>query len=133
MTLLDNIPLTISHQPTHTIPTLISIVTLYIAGWFITRLYDVFYGPLSKYPGPKTWAFSPLPRAASMGRGLESRDMTRLHRQYGPIVRVAPNELSYAAGADAWKDIYGHKKQGHAQPAKAKKFYGVPLNGVVSS
>lgn len=31
-----------------------------------------------------------------------------LHDQYGPIVRVAPNELSYIT-PEAWKDIYGFR------------------------
>ena len=35
-----------------------------------------------------------------------------MHMRYGPIVRLAPNELSFTDGR-AWKDIYG-SRQGHA-------------------
>lgn len=35
----------------------------------------------------------------------------QLHDQYGDVVRMAPNELSYANG-DAWKDIHGHAVAG---------------------
>jgi cytochrome P450 len=31
-----------------------------------------------------------------------------MHDEYGPIVRIAPNELSYTT-ASAWKDIYGFR------------------------
>jgi cytochrome P450 len=30
------------------------------------------------------------------------------HNRYGPVVRIAPNELSFI-GPDAWDDIYGHR------------------------
>ena len=30
-----------------------------------------------------------------------------LHDRYGPVVRVAPNQLSFSS-ATSWKDIYGH-------------------------
>ena len=35
----------------------------------------------------------------------------KFHEQYGPVVRVAPNELSFIEG-QAWQDIYGHHKTG---------------------
>lgn len=31
-----------------------------------------------------------------------------LHLKYGPVVRIAPNELAYT-DPQAWKDIYGHR------------------------
>ena len=33
------------------------------------------------------------------------------HERYGPVVRVAPNELSFIDG-QAWQDIYGHHRTG---------------------
>lgn len=41
--------------------------------------------------------------------------------RYGPIVRVAPDELSFT-DASAWKDIYGHKKSGQPELSKDKKY-----------
>jgi hypothetical protein len=32
----------------------------------------------------------------------------QLHLKYGPVVRVAPNELAYTEAA-AWEDIYGYR------------------------
>lgn len=37
--------------------------------------------------------------------------MLALHRQYGPIVRIAPNELAFS-GSRAWKDIYVRRTAG---------------------
>ena len=45
-----------------------------------------------------------------------------LHARYGEVVRVAPNELSFS-GADAFKDIYGHRKQGTTTLLKDPDFY----------
>ncbi|KAK7746481.1 hypothetical protein SLS53_002440 [Cytospora paraplurivora] len=35
--------------------------------------------------------------------------MIRLHEKYGPVLRIAPDELSYAS-AEAWQDIYAHHR-----------------------
>lgn len=32
----------------------------------------------------------------------------KLHEQYGPVVRIAPNHLSYT-DLQGWRDIYGHR------------------------
>jgi cytochrome P450 len=43
--------------------------------------------------------------------GSEARIMPKLHETYGPVVRIAPRELSFN-DASAWKAIYGHKTGG---------------------
>lgn len=53
--------------------------------------------------------------------------MVELHRQYGEVVRVSPNELSFNS-AGAWKDIYGHRKGERAVLAKDPRFYQNPGN-----
>lgn len=44
-----------------------------------------------------------------------------LHDIYGPVVRVAPNELSFIA-PEAWKDIYSDKPYGLE---RSETFYGI--------
>jgi averantin hydroxylase len=53
-----------------------------------------------------------------------------LHSQYGPVVRIAPDELSYAT-AQAWKDIFQHHA-GHEEFSKDPMALIRPLNGVYS-
>ncbi|KAK9418901.1 hypothetical protein SUNI508_07673 [Seiridium unicorne] len=47
-------------------------------------------------------------------------------RQYGSVVRIAPNELSFTDPA-AWKDIYGRKHSGDELPFDPM-FYGIGHN-----
>lgn len=49
-----------------------------------------------------------------------------LHEQYGEVVRVLPNELSFSS-ANSWKDIYGHRKAGQPTLDKFSQFYGHPF------
>lgn len=52
--------------------------------------------------------------------------LQQLHRQYGPVVRLAPNELSFIE-PEVWKDVYGHRATNSFQ--KSKEFYGPDANG----
>jgi len=52
-----------------------------------------------------------------------------MHEQYGPVVRVAPDELSYT-DSRAWKDIYGH--HGAGEFPKDPMEYSLPVNGVAN-
>ncbi|KAF2170927.1 hypothetical protein M409DRAFT_63948 [Zasmidium cellare ATCC 36951] len=75
------------------------------------RSYDVFFGPLSRFPGPRSWAASYIPRVATVFAGQDAQVWTKLHERYGAIVRIGPRELSVipVPGNNAWKDIYGFK------------------------
>lgn len=51
-----------------------------------------------------------------------------MHEKYGPVVRIAPDELAFAE-PQAWKDIYGHRTgaaQGLDEMPKWSRFYTVP-------
>ncbi|KAI7091342.1 cytochrome P450 [Hortaea werneckii] len=95
-------------------------------------IYDVYFGPLSKFPGPKINAWSRIPSILTLVRGDDNVDIPRLHQQYGPIVRITPDSLSMADGAESFKQVYGFRKAGQPKPVKDTKFYGKPLNGVHS-
>lgn len=69
-------------------------------------LYNVFLHPLHSYPGPWYARISRFWYSYRFLRGTLSFDIKELHDKYGDVVRVAPNELSYANG-DAWETIYG--------------------------
>lgn len=73
------------------------------AGWLL--IYNIWLHPLSKYPGPLLWRLSRLPFLLSFMQGRLPHDIKKLHEQYGDIVRLAPDELSFIDPA-AWGDIY---------------------------
>jgi cytochrome P450 len=67
-------------------------------------LYNLILHPLAAIPGPPAWSISRLPFIISLLRGTLVQDIQRLHRKYGPILRIAPNEVT-SASPDAWTDI----------------------------
>ncbi|KAI3325220.1 putative cytochrome P450 monooxygenase [Xylariaceae sp. AK1471] len=72
-------------------------------------IYNRFFHPLRSYPGPWYVSISILWYLYHIGIGDHYEAVHQLHLKYGPVVRVAPNELSFVEAA-AWKDVYGHGK-----------------------
>lgn len=103
-------------------------IALYIVYSFSSSIYGAYFGPLSKIPGPKLRAISKFPSIITSIKGCERTTYPELHDRYGPVVRIGPREVSYAAGAEAWKEIYGFKSKMAKDPA----FYTAPLNKVAS-
>ncbi|KAI8633029.1 putative cytochrome P450 monooxygenase [Xylariaceae sp. FL1651] len=87
-------------------------------------LYNVFLHPLRKYPGPVSHRISVIPRALCQMRGTLPFHVAELHKRYGPVVRVGPNELAFSS-PQAWRDIYGHKKTGEEEFPKYEGFYRI--------
>lgn len=95
-------------------------------------IYNLYFHPLSKFPGPLLHRASLLPFVYKALRGRLSTEMLALHERYGTVVRIAPNELAFSS-AQAWKDIYGHKP-GQEELPKSKLFYrtaGIPPSIIV--
>lgn len=84
-------------------------------------IYNIFWHPLRSYPGPLFNRVSRLPYCYQVLRGTYPFQILGLHKRYGPIVRVAPDELSFADSA-AWKDIMGHRANGD-EMGKWPNFY----------
>ncbi len=78
--------------------------------------YRIYLSPNAKFPGPKLWAITRLPMAYNQFRGHLPYRISELHDKYGPVVRVAPFDISFIT-PDAWNDIYG-KQPGKPQLAK---------------
>lgn len=95
---------------------------IYISYFLAYAVHNVYFHPLSKLPGPKSWIAFPFLQEVSKWSGLHERHMRALHLRYGFVVRHGPNEVSFIS-AQAWKDIYGH---GHQQfPKKVFKDPGM--------
>lgn len=54
--------------------------------------------------------------------GRPHKKLLEIHKRYGSIVRIAPDELSFTH-PDSWKEIQGHVKQGQPENGKDPKIY----------
>lgn len=83
---------------------LIQAVSLVLASsylvWYLYRL-SVWH-PLSHIPGPWWTAVSSIWLQYQTFRGRQAKATQELHKKYGPVVRVAPNEVEIADGAAIW-------------------------------
>ncbi|KAL5435507.1 Cytochrome P450 monooxygenase orf9 [Paraphaeosphaeria minitans] len=92
--------------------------------------YNIYFHPLARFPGP-FWARSTLLwRLFHTMGGRFHRAIDREHKRYGPVFRVAPNELSFSS-VSSWKAIYGHQPPGK-QPHIKSEFYNMYGSGYKS-
>lgn len=68
-------------------------------------VYNAFFHPLQKVPGPRLARVSKLWSRIGNFYGCKSERIHEAHIRYGPVVRVGPNELSFA-NFEAVRDIY---------------------------
>ncbi|EKG09526.1 Cytochrome P450 [Macrophomina phaseolina MS6] len=73
-----------------------------------------------------------LPYAIDLARGDLVKTATRLHEQYGDVVRIAPGELSFISGETAWSDIYGFRGGKSEELGKDLDWYLPAPNGTRS-
>jgi hypothetical protein len=67
--------------------------------YYISRIiYNIYFHPLAKFPGPTLWAAFRFPYLYSMLQGVVPYRIKALHDQHGPVVRISPNECSYSRG-----------------------------------
>ncbi|KAI5861520.1 isotrichodermin C-15 hydroxylase [Durotheca rogersii] len=92
---------------------------LYIAG---NIFYNLYLHPLASFPGPLLRRATRLSWTVALLRGRIVFDSVRIHNKYGPVVRVAPDELAFL-DPRAWRDIMGG---GASEIPKWRGMYGVP-------
>lgn len=83
-----------------------------------TAIYNIYFHPLSKFPGPTAAAATPLPFVRRLLNGRLVDWTHSLHSQYGEIVRIHPDELSFVV-PEAWQDIFT------SRPPLPKPVFGV--------
>ncbi|EHK98756.1 putative sterigmatocystin biosynthesis monooxygenase stcF [Glarea lozoyensis 74030] len=107
---------------------LTGIVTTSIVYSIWQAIYNVYFHPLSRFPGPKSWAASRFPREKAMVSGRIHYVLKDLHNQYGDVVRTGRDEISFTSAA-AFKDI--HTRYGPWKTAfpKDPDLYVVPASG----
>ncbi|KAJ0121357.1 Cytochrome PaP450-1 [Diaporthe amygdali] len=91
---------------------------------FSKLFYNAYLHPLRKFPGPLLARLSRLYYSYYRSTGRLEWKTLELHKKYGSVVRIAPNELSFNAGT-AWDDIYGHttKRRSGRRLQKEAFFY----------
>jgi cytochrome P450 len=84
---------------------LMTFLALLLGGLLTRCLYRLYFHPLSKVPGPKLAACTSLWLAYHTYVGDECTVIFELHKKYGSVLRVAPNDVDIASG-DAIEPIY---------------------------
>ncbi|KZF21950.1 cytochrome P450 [Xylona heveae TC161] len=69
-------------------------------------VFNLYFHPLKNFPGPWFAGASRLWYSLKVFQGRHKYAIKTLHDDYGLVVRIAPNELSYI-DPGAWNDIYG--------------------------
>ena len=83
-------------------------ITGFVLAWFVLNaVYSGFFHPLRRIPGPFPARFTELWRTYKYASGKWHEDILNLHRKYGPVVRISPNEISFV-DKDALIKVYGH-------------------------
>ncbi|KAI1346127.1 cytochrome P450 family protein [Xylaria sp. FL0043] len=92
-------------QELQAFPTLVFLLAILAAGACSYIVYQCKFAPLASFPGPLAAKLWKVWRANKLYRGTWHRDIVELHRKYGPIVRIGPNELS-VGDPEAFRQIY---------------------------
>lgn len=106
--------------------------------WACIALFRALHSPVSKVPGPfysKVTGLWLIFKEFTSNRRSYIHDM---HAQYGPVVRLGPNEVSFTS-ADAIKEIYTSGGSGYDKTEFYTLFmqfgarYFIPPEHVISS
>ncbi|TRX94776.1 hypothetical protein FHL15_004237 [Xylaria flabelliformis] len=87
----------------------LAVAGLFLGGWYIWKCVS---SPLRTLPGPKISLFTSLVLKYHEFRALRTRYIHQLHLRYGPVVRIAPQEASFAS-LEGIKEIYGSGGSGY--------------------
>jgi hypothetical protein len=86
------------------VPLFAALVLIYLFFYYV--VYPAIISPLSKIPsGHPTASFLPIWIWWKRRKGYESRSIFTAHQRHGPVVRLAPNEVSVAS-LDGLRKIY---------------------------
>ncbi|KAJ6084369.1 cytochrome P450 [Penicillium sp. IBT 16267x] len=99
---------------------LLYLVTLYSAFTISKLLFRVLLRPLNKLPGPRWARITSLLIVLNAIKGQRAQELDTLHKKYGPVVRIGPNEVS-VGDYRYYRPIYNDSKSVTKDP----HFYSV--------
>jgi cytochrome P450 len=82
-------------------------------------------------PGPKLAAATGLLWSYFVVKGEEARWVYQCHENYGEVVRIGPDRLSFT-NPQAWKDIQGHRTGGRKENSKDRRMLSTEYNNTDS-
>ncbi|KAI9888917.1 MAG: hypothetical protein M1814_006149 [Vezdaea aestivalis] len=88
--------------------------------------YNLFLHPLARFPGPKLYAAFDLTFCIQQLKGTNNEVVKALHEQYGHVVRIAPNEVSFTT-PDAWTPLFVKRYPDFVMP-KDKAMYAAMID-----
>ncbi|KAF3770258.1 cytochrome P450 [Cryphonectria parasitica EP155] len=89
------------------------------AAILLRAVYRKYASPLRKYPGPWLASYTRLWKVISTASTHTHHDHIAIHRKYGPVVRIAPDEVSLSS-PEAARTLLSAGKRFYKT-----KFYGV--------
>ena len=109
---------------------LLSALSFLLIAYLVTSfVYNVYFHPLSKFPGPKFAAYTRIPYLRAQLTGKLPHYIKALHDQYDSnVVRISPDDLSFTSPS-AWNDMFVLQR-GRETFQKDVIIYGNPPQGV---
>ena len=111
------LPSTLFFSPIAMHPIAVTIVRLLLWVFNLATLtlltvvtYRICFHPLARIPGPRLAAVSNVWQARYVRDGRIRQLALTLHKKYGPVVRVGPEEVWVCDGVQGVRQIYGKKK-----------------------
>lgn len=89
--------------------------------------YRLLFHPLAKVPGPRLAAVTRWWLAFAVRTGRVNRITQVLHKKYGPVVRISPNEVSLSSQG-AWRELYSTAAQTKYPKAPWYRICRVPMD-----
>ncbi|KAK8069501.1 isotrichodermin C-15 hydroxylase [Apiospora phragmitis] len=130
---MDEFIQTFGQLPSSRAPLLALAVPVTVLLWAVGKaVYNVYFHPLASYPGPLLARATRLYHAYYDIKGVSIWKVKDWHEKYGPIVRIAPDELSYT-DSRAWPAIYGFpNRDGTGNFEKDPQWWNKAPSGILS-
>ncbi|KAF2646666.1 cytochrome P450 [Massarina eburnea CBS 473.64] len=99
--------------------------TAHIVLYVGRAIHNLYFSPLSRVPGPFWSRISEFPHSYNFMRGDGVPYVKSIHDRYGPVVRIAPNRISYSTPT-GFRTIYGKREH-----IKDPEMYIAPPSGAI--